>query len=161
MKGSPILASFITILIMSCMYVGARILILGDSPQQSVSEDTIHKESNTHTLSTYAELYFSQVPESFQFTDPINGKVIIEQNDLEESEWSGDIQLPIQSSKIESHIEVELIGTIRWKESSNHYHFMQVVISPDSLESKSATLRSSGNISDVLYFKWKKNESDK
>lgn len=157
MKGSPIIATALACLIMLGMYVGMRVAFSNDDEPPSSVETLTPAQTPSGQTSAYVEIYFSSLPKSFSLTHPATGQVLIKIDNLESPEWSGDILIPVTEKKLTSE-EIEIQGTAEWRLSEVGYQFMQVIISPDDLDSQSQTLRAESDILDVMTFQWKEGE---
>ena len=150
MKGSPILATALACIIMLSMYVGMRLVFSQDgTSDKSIITGNFH-DQEIKSLSAYADIYFSIKPQSIRISHPASGKKLLDLADLEDFEWSGEMQLPISSTE-----ELELLCEVDWASSTNGYQFIQLILSPDGHEDQSQTLRSEGNIADIMNFHWK------
>lgn len=159
MKGSPILATALACLIMLSMYVGMRVAFSDDSDDSNTVGIAAPDQAPSGQVSVYVEVYFSSLPKSFSLTHPATGKVLIKVDKLVSPEWSGDVVLPISGTgeKLTSE-EIEILGNAEWRLPEAGYQFMQVIISPDELDTQSRTLRAESDINDVMTFQWKEEE---
>jgi len=153
MKGSPILATALSCLIMLGMYVGMRVAFAEDDTP--IVEPKISDIVSSSQVSVYVEIYFSSQPNSFSLIHPATGKVLIKVENIDDTEWSGDVFIPVEKLTSE---ELEIQCTAKWESPSAGHHFMQVIISPDELDPQTNTLRAADNIADVMNFHWKENE---
>jgi len=153
MKGSPILATALACIIMLSMYVGMRLVFSQDRTSNKSTSSPITGNSHDQeikSLRAYADIYFSIKPQSIRISHPASGKKLLDLADLEDFEWSGEIQLPISSTE-----ELELLCEVDWASATNGYQFIQLILSPDGHEDQSQTLRSEANIADIMNFHWK------
>ncbi|MGJ8655675.1 MAG: hypothetical protein ACSHX6_04420 [Akkermansiaceae bacterium] len=155
MKGSPILATLLACLIMLAMYAGMRVAfsIDGNTTQPETSTPVEHIKADQ--VSVYLEIYFSSEAKNFSLTHPATALPLIKVNNLNASEWSGDVFIPVK--KLTSD-EIEIQCEAQWESPQDGYKFMQVIISPDDLDSQTQTIRAEGDITDIMKFHWKENE---
>ena len=151
MKGSPILATALACIIMLSMYVGMRVVFSQDG---KLEESTFKQNDETElatqdSVTVYADLYVSNKPQSIRISHPDSGKKLLNLTDLEEFEWNGELQLPNLVQ------ELELLCEVDWASESDGYQFIQLTLSPDNLSDQNQTLRSKGNITDIMNFHWK------
>lgn len=157
MKGSPLIATIIVILVLLGLYAGMRTLLLDKTPStdshaghdhsghsHSKSADTGHDDSS---IETHCELFFSSPPSSFTLTDPVSQKQILSISEFDSNEWSGGINLSLEGHHIELQVDVT------WADPAE-VTFVEINFSPARHASKKATLRGDGNISDIAEFHW-------
>ena len=152
MKGSPILATALACLIMFSMYVGMRLVFSQDDATNNKAKDLIANSQQfpISTTAAYADLYFSAQPETVIIQYPSTNTTLLKLTDLEEYEWSGEIQLPTNPIN-----ELELLCEVKWQNSEDGYQFIQLIVSPDDHSDQSQTLRAEGDIADIMSFQWK------
>ena len=152
MKGSPILATTLACLIMFSMYVGMRLVFSQDDATNNKAKDLIANSQQfpISTTTAYADLYFSAQPETVIIQYPSTNTTLLKLTDLEEYEWSGEIQLPTNPIN-----ELELLCEVKWQNSEDGYKFIQLILSPDDHSDQSQTLRAEGDIADIMSFQWK------
>ena len=152
MKGSPILATALACLIMFSMYVGMRLVFSQDDATNNKAKDLIANSQQfpISTTTAYADLYFSAQPETVIIQYPSTNTTLLKLTDLEEYEWSGEIQLPTNPIN-----ELELLCEVKWQNSEDGYQFIQLILSPDNHSDQSQTLRAEGDIADIMSFQWK------
>ena len=157
MKGSPIIATAITIVVLLGLYVGMRAIILPEAPQATaVDAHAGHDHSSQQepaaghddrALETDFELYFSSIPKSVTITQPSTKKEVLKITDLDSAEWTGSGTMSLDGHFVELQIDVE------WQTPSE-MNFVQLVASPARHASREKTLRSDGDISDIAEFNW-------
>ena len=176
MKGSPIIATAITIVVLLCLYLGIRAVVLPEDGSNAAvahaghgHEDCNHEgcshESHDHgdhaghnhgnapaehddrALETEFELYFSSVPASVSLKQPSTGKEVLKLTDFDSPEWFGSGKLNLEGHAIELEVEVT------WKDAAE-MNFVQIVLNPARHAGKEKTLRSDGDISDIAEFNW-------
>ena len=157
MKGSPILATALACIIMLSMYVGMRSIFSQDKAlitnSASVTKTDPAKELQTDTA--YADLYFSAKPKSLSIHHPATNTLLLSLTDIEDFEWSGNIILPKDLTK-----ELELLCKIEWVNPTEGYQFIQLTLSPNNLGDQTQTLKSEGDIEDIMNFHWKEGSSE-
>jgi len=135
---------------MLSMYVGMRIVFSqDDKPEENTLPLDTPPTSSLNFITVYADLYLSDQPQNIRISHPASGSSLLELTDLEEFEWSGEIQLPNPAQ------ELELLCEVDWASESEGYQFIQLTLSPDNLDDQSQTLRSEGNITDIMNYQWK------
>lgn len=169
MKGSPIIATGITIIVLLCLYLGIRAVVLpeGVQPVAGGGHGHDHHGHDHHghdhgghdhgshgdgghddtALNTDFEIFFSSIPKSLTITQPLNSQEVLKVESFDGVEWTGSGVLNLTGH------DVELAVDVVWNEPSE-MNFVQIVLSPDKHQSKSATLRSDGDISDIAEFNW-------
>ena len=157
MKGSPIIATAITIVVLLGLYLGMRAIILPEAPQATaVDAHAGHDHSSQqepagghddNALETDFELYFSSIPKSVTITQPSTKKEVLKITDLDSAEWTGSGTMSLDGHFVELQIDVE------WQTPSE-MNFVQIVASPARHASREKTLRSDGDISDIAEFNW-------
>lgn len=157
MKGSPIIATAITIVVLLGLYVGMRAIILPEAPQATaVDAHAGHDHSSQQepagghddrALETDFELYFSSIPKSVTITQPSTQKEVLKLTELDSAEWTGSGTMSLDGHFVELQIDVE------WQTPSE-MNFVQIVASPARHASREKTLRSDGDISDIAEFNW-------
>ena len=156
MKGSPILATLLACLIMLAMYLGMQAAFSDHKKPSTTNVPASSEKSTTHQTSVYLDIYLSNEAKNFTLSHPATDKILIHEDDLQSSEWSGEITLPLKTI---TNQEIELQCQVEWSTppSSDSYQFIQVIISPSDLDAQSQTARAQGDISDILTFNWKEN----
>lgn len=157
MKGSPIIATAITIVVLLGLYLGMRAVILPESPKAQASDSHAghthaapKKSTNGHddsALETDFELYFSSVPKSVKITQPSLNKEVLSTTEIDSTEWNGTGTVNLDGHHIELQVEVEWL-------SASEMNFVQLIVSPASHASREKTLRSDGDISDIAELSW-------
>jgi hypothetical protein len=157
MKGSPIIATAITIVILLGLYIGMRAIILPEEPQKAAvdahagHDHSSHGEAkgghNDNNLETDFELYFSSIPKTVTITQPSTEKEILKITELDSAEWTGSGTMSLDGHVVELQIDVE------WT-TPGEMNFVQIVVNPARHPSRQATLRSDGDISDIAELGW-------
>lgn len=167
MKGSPIIATAITIVVLLLMYLGIRAVVLPEDGSTASDPHAGHDhgshaghnhgdhadhgnapaEHDDRALETEFELYFSSVPASVSIKQPSTGKEVFKLNDFDSPEWFGSGKINLEGHAIELEVEVT------WKEAAE-MNFVQIVLNPARHAGKEKTLRSDGDISDIAEFNW-------
>ena len=157
MKGSPIIATAISIVVLLGLYIGMRAVILPEEPESnSVDAHAGHDHGshnkatgghNDNALETDFELYFSSVPKMVTITQPSTKKEVLKITDLDSLEWTGSGIMSLNGHFVELQIDVE------W-ETPSEMNFVQIVASPARHASRDKTLRSDGDISDIAELNW-------
>jgi hypothetical protein len=157
MKGSPIIATAITIVILLGLYIGMRAIILPEEPQKATvdahagHDHSSHGEAkgghNDSALETDFELYFSSIPKTVTITQPSTKKEVLKITDIDSAEWTGSATMSLNGHDVELQIDVE------WTAPSE-MNFVQIVVNPARHPSREATLRSDGDISDIAELVW-------
>lgn len=157
MKGSPILATILACLIMLGMYVGMRVAFSDpvEPVNTTLTDAPVSTTASSGQTSVYVEIYFSSKPEYFSITHPATAKVLVKAENLDSSEWSGDVIIPVE--KLTS-TDLEIQCQTHWSSTASGYNFMQIIISPDELDPQSKTLRAESDIVDLLTFHWEEDE---
>ncbi|MFC4992940.1 hypothetical protein [Rubritalea tangerina] len=166
MKGSPIIATAITIVVLLGLYMGMRTLILPDSldaqekhaghdhdhdhphphPHPHPSEDN-HGDHDDSALNTDFELFFSSIPKSVTISQPSTEKEILKLTDISELEWSGPGVLNLNGHHVELQVDIEWV-------TPQDMNFVQVIVNPAQHASREVTLRSDDHISDIAELSW-------
>ncbi|MFC5050362.1 hypothetical protein ACFPK9_07040 [Rubritalea spongiae] len=164
MKGSPIIATAITILVLLGIYIGMRSILLPEGTQPANDDhahhdhaghdhsghDHPHDEHSGHddsAVETDFELYFSSTPRSLTIVQPATEKQILKVTDFESPEWFGSGTLKLTGHHVELQVDVE------W-ETPTEMNMVEIILSPAKHGSRSKTLRSDDNISDIADFSW-------
>ena len=157
MKGSPIIATAITIVVLLGLYIGMRAIILPEDPQTAAADPHAGHDHSSHqeatnghddnALETDFELYFSSIPKTVTITQPSTKKEVVKITDIDSAEWTGSGTVSLNGHFVELQIDVE------WQTPSE-MNFAQIVVSPARHASRDKTLRSDGNISDIAEFNW-------
>lgn len=157
MKGSPILATALACLIMLSMYVGMRLVFSQDNnpANDAVAQTGASEQAALTTVTAYADIYFSAQPESLTISHPATDTPLLTLSELDEFEWSGEIQLPKDLTE-----ELEILCKVKWAVPQAGYQFIELTLSPDGLENQSQTLRAEGDIADIMNFHWKEAASE-
>lgn len=158
MKGSPIIASIVVVLILLGLYVGTRSILLdgddkvtpdshaghGHSSSPSDQPTTGHDDSS---LETQFEITFSTKPKSIKITQPSTQNEIINTTDVDSLEF-----LETRNISLEGH-HVELAVEIQWA-VPGAMNFAEISLSPARHATKKATLKSETHIDDIAEFHW-------
>lgn len=155
MKGSPLIATAVTIIVLLGLYVGMRVLILDDVPQGVEEHDhgshgDEGEEAGGHddsALETQVDVLFSSTPTVFRVVHPVTEKVLLEVKDVEGTEWSGPVTMSLEGHDVELLVEVE------WA-TPGQRNFVQVSLSPENHATKQVALSSEENISEIAEFHW-------
>jgi|GEM_PF-1644312 hypothetical protein len=157
MKGSPIIATAITIVVLLGLYIGMRAIILPEQPKSATADPHAGHDHSSHqeptgghddsALETDFELYFSSIPKTVTITQPSTKNEIVKISDLDSAEWTGSGTMSLEGHFVELQIDVE------WQTPSE-MNFVQIVASPARHASRDKTLRSDGDISDIAEFNW-------
>ncbi|MEO1857855.1 MAG: hypothetical protein ABGY95_10910 [Rubritalea sp.] len=157
MKGSPIIATAITIVVLLALYMSMRSIILPEEPNSATvdahagHDHSSHQEPtgghNDNALETDFELYFSSIPESVTIFQPSTNKEVLKITDLDSSEWTGSGTMSLDGHFVELQVDIE------WQTPSE-MNFAQIITNPARHASREKTLRSDGNISDIAEFNW-------
>jgi len=157
MKGSPIIATAITIVVLLGLYIGMRAVILPEEAQSDVVDAHAGHDHGNHqetvaghddnALETDFELYFSSIPKTVTITQPSTKKEVLKITDIDSSEWTGSGILSLNGHFVELQVDIE------WQ-TPGEMNFIQIVASPARHASRDKTLRSDGNISDIVELAW-------
>lgn len=156
MKGSPIIATAITIVVLLGLYLGMRAVILPESPKPAADPHAGHDhakqsqpagEHDDSALETDFELYFSSPPKSVKITQPASGKEVLSIAQLDSSEWTGSGTMSLDGHHVELQVEVEWV-------TPSEMNFIQIIVSPARHASREKTLRSDDDISDIAELVW-------
>ena len=181
MKGSPIIATAITIVVLLAIYLGIRSVLL---PEGATPNTAAHHDHHGHShddcsechhnighghdhphgeadhphadeadhhddtaLETDFEIYFSSTPKTLTITQPSTGETVISTSEIDTQEWFGPGVINLDGHHIELQVDVE------WLEPSE-MNMVEIILNPARHASRSKTLRSSENISDIAEFQW-------
>lgn len=171
MKGSPIIATIVTIVALLGIYLGIRSVISPAQPpaatkqfeEQHHDHDHSHQNDEGHehahddhedhshhddsNVETQFELYFSSPPKSVRIVQPSTNKEVLHITEIDDVEWTGEGSLSLDGHHIELTIDVV------W-EQPTAINFVQMVVHPDNHESRERTLRDDSHISDIAEFRW-------
>jgi len=157
MKGSPIIATAITIVILLGLYIGMRAIILPEEPQKATADahaghdHSSHGEAtdghNDNALETDFELYFSSIPKTVTISQPSTKKEVVKITDIDSAEWTGSGTMSLNGHFVELQVDIE------WT-TPGEMNFVQIIAGPARHASREATLRSDGDISDIAEFNW-------
>ncbi|MGJ8672137.1 hypothetical protein [Rubritalea sp.] len=158
MKGSPIIATAITILVLLGLYMGMRTILLPEDPKPQPGEHADHHGHNHEApasngghddsaLETFFEIYFSSTPKSLSISQPSTEKEILMASEFDSPEWTGSGIVSLDGHNVELQIDVE------W-ENPAEMNMIEIIVSPAKHASRSKTLRNDGNISDIADFAW-------
>ena len=164
MKGSPIIATAITIVVLLGLYLGIRSILLPEPPQSNAAHDHAghdhgahdHPHPHPHTpseehddsaLETDFELYFSSTPKSLTITQPATENQVLKVNEFDSPEWFGSGTLNLEDHTIELQVDVE------WEEPAE-MNMVEIILNPAKHASRTKTLRNDDNISDIADFSW-------
>lgn len=155
MKGSPIVATAITIVVLLGLYLGMRTILLPESPKPAKTAHAGHdhgtktptEDHDDSALETDFELYFSSTPKSVVITQPATDKEILNITEFDSPEWTGTGVMNLEGHHVE--LQVDII----WNTPSE-MNFVELVASPANHATKKATLRSDSDISDILELSW-------
>lgn len=155
MKGSPIVATAITIIVLLGLYLGMRAILLPETPVATTAAHADHDHSshqangghNDSALETDFELYFSSTPKSVKVTQPSTQKEVLTLTEFDSPEWTGTGTISLDGH----HVELQL--DIVWQ-TPGELNFVELVASPAKHATKKATLRSDGDISDIIELRW-------
>lgn len=147
---------------MLCMYIGMRTAFTRDhppakDPRAQEPGNPSHTTSPREETSAHVEIFFSSLPKHFSLTHPTTGKILIQKDNPESAEWSGNIILPYSREELTS-TNIEIQGTAQWSEQPETSQFFQANITPDELGTQSQTLRAESDIIDIMTFQWKEEE---
>ncbi|WP_018969765.1 hypothetical protein [Rubritalea marina] len=164
MKGSPIIATALTIVILLGLYLGMRALILPEGVQPVANSghghdhgghdhgDHGHDHGDAHghndtAVESEFEIYFSSMPKRMSISIPSTGKELFNVEEFDSQEWNGSATLNLEAHHIELQVDIE------WEQPEN-MNFAQIVLNPEAHAGKEFTLRSDENISDIAEFEW-------
>ena len=157
MKGSPIIATAITTVILLGLYIGMRAIILPEEPKKVTADAHAGHDHSNHgeakgghndsALETDFELYFSSIPKAVTITQPSTTKEVLKLTDIDSAEWTGSGTMSLTGHFAELQIDVEWL-------TPGEMNFVQIIASPASHASREKTLRSDGDISDIAEFNW-------
>ena len=155
MKGSPIVATAITIVVLLGLYLGMRAILLPESPKPAAASHAGHDHSseskkgehNDSALETDFELYFSSTPKSVKITQPSTGKEILNITEFDSAEWTGSGTMSLDGHHVE--LQIDIIWT-----TPGEMNFVELVASPANHATKKATLRGDSDISDIIELSW-------
>lgn len=155
MKGSPIVATAITIIVLLGLYLGIRAVLLPETPKPAAAAHAGHDHAshvdkgghNDTALETDFELYFSSTPQSVTITQPSTGKEVLSITEFDSPEWTGSGTMSLDGHHVELQIDITWI-------SPGEMNFVEVVASPAKHTTRKATLRSDSDISDIVELRW-------
>ncbi len=151
MKGSPIISTIVACLIMLGIYLCMHTFL---RPQQQIADSKIPAAPQNHHSREAEILYFIEIqsstpPSSILITHPITGEVILKISDLTETEWTGEILLPL----LEEGSQIELNVNAQWQDTpEDTQNFIHIVLSTPDDSDTSSVLRSPGNIDTTATF---------
>lgn len=141
---------------MLSMYVAMHLAFSNDgAPSTKPKPSNPPELTNADQTSVYVEIYFSTQAQNFSLTHPATGRTIIKEQNLNASEWSGEVSIPVKKLTSE---EIEIQCEAKWSSTKDDYKFIQVIISPDDLDPQSQTLRAEGDITDIMKFHWEEDQ---
>lgn len=145
MKGSPVITTIISCIIMLGMYLCMHFMMGKPAPTEptEVKEPLVRRDSQV----AYADIAFSSPPKQFTITNPLTDEVILKLDDVTDLEWSGDLNIPKDTESLELRVDAT------WEKHSGH-QFIYIVLSTDEQDATS-TLKSTTNIQDTATFHWR------
>lgn len=154
MKGSPIIATAITIIVLLGLYMGMRTILLPEDSKVAANSHAGHDHAPSSStghddsaLETDFELYFSSTPKSLTITQPSTEKKVLKITEFESPEWFGSGVMSLDGHHVELQVDVE------W-ESPAEMNMVEIILNPAKHASRSKTLRNDDNISDIADFAW-------
>mgnify|MGYP005996186295 CR=1 FL=1 len=155
MKGSPIIATIVVILILLGIYAGTRTLLLDGNDKVETDPHAGHNHGaeapatghDDTSLETQFEITFSSKPKSIKITQPSTKKEILNTTEIDDVEFNTTAQMSLDGHHVELAVEIQ------W-ENPGPMNFAEISISPARHATKSATLKSDSDIDDIAEFHW-------
>ncbi|SHJ61147.1 hypothetical protein SAMN02745181_2176 [Rubritalea squalenifaciens DSM 18772] len=158
MKGSPIIATLIVIVVLLGLYTVTRTIVLGDADKAQAAHAGHDHSGHDHaahgstghddsSVETQFEIIFSSKPKSLKITNPVTKQEIFNTSEIDSVEWLGEAAI-----SLEGHV-VELLVDVEW-ENPGAMNMAVITLSPAQHASREVTLRSEDNISDIAKFNW-------
>lgn len=164
MKGSPIIATAVTIIVLLGLYLGIRSILLPEDPKPKTSKHSGHdhhshdhhdhgqgdhseEEHDDSAVETDFELYFSSTPKSLKISLPTSNEEIFNVAEFDSPEWLETGVISLEGHSVELQVDIE------W-ETPNEMNMVEIILSPAAHAPRSKTLRNDDNISDIAEFNW-------
>ena len=145
MKGSPVITTIISCIIMLGMYLCMHFMMGKPALTEPIEaeEPLVRRDSQV----AYADIYFSSPPQQFIITNPLTDEVILKLDDVADLEWSGDLNIPKDTESLELKVDAT------WERHSGH-QIIYIELSVGELEA-TGTLKSTKDIEDTATFYWR------
>ncbi len=153
MKGSPIISTILACIIMLGIYLCMQTFLRSDVQivESKNSVNTKKHPSAAVYILHYIEIQTSTPPSSILITHPITGEELLKITDLTETEWTGEIDIPLTDE--ENQIEFNV--SAQWdKTPEGTQNFIYIQLSSRLSSDTSTVLRGPQDIDTTATFKF-------